>query len=81
MRKLKKNIAISESGFIFDSHSGESYKVNAIGRKILYALQIEKPYEELEAEIILEYDVSKEMFERYYEDFMSTLNGNMFFEE
>ena len=33
--RLKKNIAISESGFVFDPDSGDSYSMNPIGLEIL----------------------------------------------
>ena len=33
--KLKRNIAVSESGFLFDPTSGESYSLNEQGLEIL----------------------------------------------
>jgi len=37
--KLKKNIALSESGFIFDPSTGDSFSVNGTGLKILEYLK------------------------------------------
>ena len=37
--KLKKNIAISESGFVFDPTSGESFSLNPIAIEILNMLK------------------------------------------
>lgn len=37
--KLKKNIALSESGFIFDPSTGDSFSVNEPGLKILEYLK------------------------------------------
>jgi len=37
--KLKKNIALSESGFIFDPSTGDSFSVNGTGLKILEFLK------------------------------------------
>jgi hypothetical protein len=37
--KLKKNIALSESGFIFDPATGDSFSVNVTGLKILEYLK------------------------------------------
>jgi len=37
--KLKKNIALSESGFIFDPATGDSFSVNGTGLKILEYLK------------------------------------------
>lgn len=39
MTKLKKNIALSESGFIFDPTTGDSYSVNSTGSKIFELLK------------------------------------------
>ena len=45
--KLKKNIAISESGFVFDPHSGESFSVNPIGAEIIELIKREKEFNEI----------------------------------
>ena len=37
--KLKKSIAISESGFVFNAERGDSFSVNPIGASILQYLQ------------------------------------------
>jgi hypothetical protein len=37
--RLKKNIALSESGFIFDPSTGDSFSVNGTGLKILEYLK------------------------------------------
>lgn len=57
--KLKKNIALSESGFIFDPSTGDSFSVNGSGLKILELLKsgyqeteiVEALAEHFEAEI------------------------------
>jgi len=46
--KLKKNIAISESGFVFDPNSGESYSLNPIGAEIIELLKLEKKSDEIQ---------------------------------
>ena len=40
--KLKRNIAVSESGFLFDPTSGESYSLNEQGTEILNLLKDKK---------------------------------------
>ena len=72
--KLKKNIAISENGFVFDPTTGESFSVNLIGSEIIHYIQDGKPQEEITTHIIEKYDVDKQTFERYYFDFISMLN-------
>lgn len=71
--KLKKNIAISESGFVFDPNSGESYSLNPIGVEIIELLQKEKKYEEIETLMLKKYDTDAASFERYYYDFINML--------
>ena len=36
--KLKKNIAVSETGFLFDPNTGESYNLNNTGQLIIKLL-------------------------------------------
>ena len=71
--KLKKNIAISESGFVFDPNSGESYSINPIGAEIVALLKQEKPFEELQSTMLNKYDIDTASFERYYHDFLNML--------
>ena len=71
--KLKKNIAISESGFIFDPSSGESFNMNPIGREILKMLQEGKSTTHVTTEILEKYDTDEATFERYYFDFIDML--------
>jgi len=70
---LKKNIAISESGFVFDPNSGESFSINPIGAEIVEHLKQEKPFEEIQACMLNKYDIDEVSFERYYYDFISML--------
>ena len=71
--KLRKNIAISESGFVFDPNSGDSFSINPIGAEIINLLKQEKPYDELQAIMLDKYDADAASFERYYYDFISML--------
>ena len=70
---LKKNIAISESGFVFDPNSGESFSINPIGAEIVEHLKQEKPFKEIQAHMLEKYDIDEASFERYYYDFISML--------
>ena len=73
MLVLKSNIAISDSGFIFNPQNGETFKVNPIGLQVIKMLQAKKNKEEIIEAMILEYDISDEVFERYYNDFIRSL--------
>jgi len=71
--KLKKNIAISESGFVFDPNSGESYSLNPIGAEIIELLKLEKKSDEIQTIMLKKYDTDAASFERYYYDFIHIL--------
>lgn len=67
--KVNKNIAISDSGFLLNPSTGESFSLNPMGVRILNMLKNDMSYLEIEKEILNEYDVSKSMFDKDYQDF------------
>jgi hypothetical protein len=71
--RLKRNIAVSESGFIFDPSTGESYSLNSQGVEILTLLKESKTTKEITDYFINEYEVDQEDFERYLVDFTGML--------
>lgn len=71
--RLKRNIAVSESGFIFDPTGGESYSLNEQGLEILNLLKDKKSDEEIAAYMTENYDVAPDEFEKYYFDFLGML--------
>ena len=74
--KLKKNIATSESGFVFNPSSGDSFSLNTIGAEILLQMKDNKSTEEIKKDIINRYDVEKSLLERDWDDFMAQLKDN-----
>jgi len=68
--KLKRNIAVSESGFLFDPTNGESYSLNEQGLEILNLLKESKSDTEITAYMTEVYDIPADEFEKYYFDFM-----------
>lgn len=72
--KIKKNIAISESGFLFDPATGESFTFNPTGLEIFNYLKENKSLEEIKEIITSKYDVDNLNFERFFFDFTSMLN-------
>ena len=71
--KLRENIAVSESGFLFDPNSGESFSVNSSGKEILRLLSKGMSLPEIETTILTEYDIEANSFNRYMDDFLHTL--------
>lgn len=74
--KLKKNIATSESGFVFNPSSGDSFSLNTIGAEILLQMKESKSSEEIKKDILNRYDVDKSLLERDWDDFMAQLRDN-----
>lgn len=71
--RLKRNIAISESGFLFDPTVGESYSLNEQGQEILNLLKEKKTNEEIAQFMTENYDIASDDFEKYYFDFLGML--------
>lgn len=71
--KLKKNIATSESGFIFNPGNGDSFSVNDIGAEIIALLKEGRSHSEIIEAISSKYDTGKNQVERDLEDFVSLL--------
>jgi hypothetical protein len=71
--KLKKNIATSEAGFIFNPGTGDSFSVNNIGAEILAMFKENKSMKEIIENISLKYEVEKSQLEKDMDDFVSQL--------
>lgn len=71
--KLKKNIAISDSGFIFDPASGNSFTTNPIGLEIMDVLKKGGSEKEIIEKIVQGYEVDPATFEKDLYDFMNVL--------
>lgn len=71
--KLKKNIAVSESGFIFNPGNGDSFSVNETGTEIIHLLQENKSIAEISEEISSKYEVVRSGVEKDLDDFISLL--------
>lgn len=74
--KLKKNIATSEAGFIFNPGTGDSYSSNPVGSEILSHLKEDIDRNEIIDLICTKYDVDKTHFEKDFDDFISQLTDN-----
>ncbi len=78
--QIRENIAISDSGFVFDSNNGESFTLNKIGLEILLMLKNSQTEEEITQEIVKKYDVDIDAFEQNYFDFVGMLRHFNLFE-
>ena len=71
--KIKSNIAVSETGFVFDPTSGESYSINNVGQEILEQLKEGKSADEISKTMVGRYEIDAASFEKYYYDFTGML--------
>jgi hypothetical protein len=71
--KIKKNVAISESGYVFNPSTGESFTVNPIGIELVNMIRDEKSYEEISKTILTRYTTDVDTFEKDYHDFIGFL--------
>ena len=72
--KIKRNIALSDSGFVFDPSTGDSYSTNPIGLEIIKMLKEEKTPQEIKAAIVKLYMIDEVSFEKDYFDFAEMLS-------
>ena len=75
MLKLNRKIAVSESGFVFDSSTGDSFSVNPIGIEILELLKAGKTEKEIKNTLLEEYEVSPAVLEKSISDFIQSLKS------
>lgn len=71
--KLKKDLAISDSGFLFNPSSGDSYSLNPIGVELFKLLQKGKSDEEIIKQITNEYAIDNNTVEKDLYDFKNLL--------
>jgi hypothetical protein len=74
--KLRKNVAVSEAGLLFNPVTGESFSVNPIGVEILNLLREEKTEDHIFNTILSRYNTDKSTLEKDYQDFIGILSHN-----
>jgi hypothetical protein len=71
--KIKSNLAVNDSGFIFNPSTGDSFSTNSVGADIISLLKNGSSFEEIKKEISSKYDVDDILFEKDFHDFVSQL--------
>lgn len=71
--KLRKNIATSTEGFIFNPATGDSFTTNTIGAEIIGMLKEAKTTKDIIDSICLRYNIEPMLFERDLDDFIAQL--------
>lgn len=78
--RIKKNIAISEEGFIFNPATGDSFSTNTIGNEILSMLKEDKSQKIVVESICSRYDVDQNRFEKDLDDYVAQLKAYIILE-
>jgi hypothetical protein len=71
-----KDLAISESGFLFDPYSGTTFTLNNTGKFILQLLMEGKGIEEIEAALRDKFEVGEEDLRNDIYEFVNLLKDN-----
>jgi hypothetical protein len=71
---IKKDVAVSDSGFVFNPTTGESYSVNPIGMEIIKMMKLGKTTEEISKAILEQYNVEETTVDKDLNDFFEMLN-------
>ncbi len=71
--KLNSNLAVSESGFLFNPSSGDSFSMNPVATEVILLLKEGKSVEEVKKKLLNEYDVDRASLERDIDEFMFEL--------
>ena len=71
--KLKKNIATSENGFIFNPATGDSFSGNAMASEILLAMKNGDTEAQIKEHLLQKYEVSATQLNRDWEDWILQL--------
>lgn len=73
--KIKSNIALSESGFVFNPNTGESFTLNPVGQKLFEMIREGQEYNMIRKNFLENYEVEESIFEKDYEDFIHLLRS------
>jgi len=74
--KILKNIAVSDSGFLFNPATGESYSLNPIGLEIMELIKKNMTEQEICSVLLERYDAEAGIVERDIHDFLHLLRQN-----
>lgn len=73
--QLQQNIAVSESGFLFLPSTGETFTLNEIGKNIVKMLQQNLSTSEIYKNMLDEYDIDEQAFDKDFTDFIYQLKS------
>lgn len=78
---INKNIAISDSGFVFNPSSGESFTVNQTGTELLNMIKEGKSDVEIREAFLEKYDTNANTFDKDFQDFKEMMASYQLMEQ
>lgn len=79
--KIKKNVATSDEGFVFNPSTGDSFSTNEIGVLILSLLKSGKNESEIMDDLCEKYDITRDLLEKDLNDYFAQLKDFAIIEE
>lgn len=73
--KIRRNLAISDSGFLFNPSTGDSFSLNNVGKEILNQLKEGKTQEEIKSKVLSKYQTDEGTFDKDFFDFINQLRN------
>ena len=71
--RLKENILLTDTGFVFDPDTGDAFSTNPIGKELMEKLKANIDLNEITVQITDKYNVDAIQFQRYFDDFVIML--------
>lgn len=71
--RINKNVAISDSGLVFNPVNGESFSINPIGLEIISQIREGRSFQDISKLILETYAIDKDTFEKDFHDFVEIL--------
>jgi hypothetical protein len=71
--RINRKIALSETGFVFDAGTGDSYSINPIGVEIIEYIKQNLTKEEIKKKLNEKYDVTTPELEKSLDDYFGAL--------
>ena len=72
--KINRKVALSETGFVFDAGTGDSYSINPIGVEIIEYIKQNLTKEEIKKKLSDKYDVTTPELGKSLDDYFGALN-------
>lgn len=74
--RIKSNIAVSDTGFVFNPGTGDSYSINPIGVEIIRWMKAAQSEAEIINKLVEQYDTDNQTVEKDLYDFYNMLLQN-----